>query len=51
MIYELEESGLSVSSQIILPVFLKDIALGLGFKIDLLVEETVIVEIKSVREL
>ena len=51
MIYELQESGLSVRSQVVLPVFYKDIVLELGFKIDLLIEETVTVEIKSVREL
>ena len=51
MIYELEKSGLSVRSQVILPVFYKEVVLELGFKIDLLVEERLIVEIKSVREL
>ncbi len=51
MIYELQEAGLSVRSQVVLPVFYNDVVLELGFKIDLLIEETVIVEIKSVREL
>ncbi len=51
MIYELEESALTIRSQVILPVFYKDIVLELSFKIDLLIEESVIVEIKSVREL
>ena len=32
MIYEIQESGLSVRSQVILPVFYKDIVLELGFK-------------------
>ena len=51
MIYELGEAGLSVQSQVVLPVFYNDVVLELGFKVDLLIEETVIVEIKSVREL
>ncbi|WP_111672516.1 GxxExxY protein [Algoriphagus litoralis] len=48
MAYELIRSGLKVRTQVPLPVIYKEIKLELGFRIDLLVEESVIVEIKSV---
>lgn len=48
MAYELIKNGLRVRSQVPLPVVYKEIRLELGFRIDLLVEESVIVEIKSV---
>lgn len=40
--------GLSVRRQVALPVFYKGENIGLDFKIDLLVEEEVIVELKTV---
>ncbi|WP_312553369.1 GxxExxY protein [Empedobacter brevis] len=49
--YELIESGLKVRTQIPLPVIYKDIRLELGYRIDVLVEEQVIIEIKSVETL
>jgi GxxExxY protein len=48
LLYELKLSGLFAASQIVLPVFYKNIQLDLGFRIDVLVEDTVIIEIKSV---
>lgn len=48
MAYELMKNGLHVRTQVPLPVIYKEIKLELGFRIDLLVEESVIVEIKSV---
>ncbi|MDP3199760.1 MAG: GxxExxY protein [Algoriphagus sp.] len=48
MAYELIKAGLKVRTQVPLPVIYKEIKLELGFRIDLLVEESVIVEIKSV---
>lgn len=48
MAYELMKNGLNVRTQVPLPVIYKEIKLELGFRIDLLVEESVIVEIKSV---
>jgi len=49
--YELELLGLKVQRQLSLPVVYKGRELGVGDRIDLLVEETVIIEIKAVQEL
>ena len=49
--FELGKRGLSVVSQRGLPVVYEEVKLDLGFRIDLLVEDRVIVEIKSVEAL
>lgn len=49
--YELLESGLAVSTQLPLPVVYKNIKLDIGFRIDILVENQIIIEIKSVEML
>ena len=49
--YELLEEGLDVKVQMGLPVQYNSVLLELGFRVDLLVEDQVIVEIKSVQEL
>ncbi|GCD78497.1 hypothetical protein JCM31826_19790 [Thermaurantimonas aggregans] len=46
--YELKSSGIEVRKQVVLPVVYKGIKLNAGYRIDLLVENKVIVEIKSV---
>lgn len=51
LFYELTESGLSVEKQVELPVEYKGIEIDAGYRIDLLVEDTVILELKSVKEL
>jgi len=51
LIYELMEMNLNVKSQLGLPVHYNDIVLELGFRIDILVEDQIIIEIKSVTEL
>lgn len=51
MAYELTNKGLKVLMQHPIPVSYKEEILELGFKADLLVEEKVIVEIKSVESL
>ena len=45
---ELLEKGLHARPEVGLPVFYKGLKLGLGFRLDILVEESVIIEIKSV---
>jgi len=45
---ELDEMGLKVESQVPIPVYYKGIDLGLGFRIDLMVEDILIIELKSV---
>jgi GxxExxY protein len=49
--YELGSSGLRVERQKPLPITYKDIHLDYGYRIDLLVENTVIIELKSVEAL
>ena len=46
--YELTKRGLLSQRQAPLPVIYDDLKMDIGFRIDLLVEETVIVELKSV---
>jgi len=46
--YELNHHGLHVKRQLALPVVYKDVKLDAGYRIDLMVENKVIVEIKSV---
>lgn len=49
--YELEKEGLKVKKELPVPVVYDDIELDVGFRLDLLVENKVIVEIKSVEKL
>ncbi|MEQ8302135.1 MAG: GxxExxY protein [Cyclobacteriaceae bacterium] len=48
---ELVDSGLIVATQVPLPVIYKDIKLEIGFRIDILVENQVVIEVKSVEML
>lgn len=48
LFYELGKQGLKVRNEVALPVSYKDISLDIGYRIDLLVEGKVIVEIKAV---
>ena len=49
--YELKLSGYGVKTQVGLPVQYKGISLELGFRIDIVVDDLVIVEVKSVEAL
>jgi GxxExxY protein len=49
--FELAERGLNVEAQKPLPVIYKDVHLDAGYRLDLLVEDQVIVEIKAVEQL
>ena len=49
--YELRSLGLEVSQQVAMPFIYKDIQLEVGYRIDILVENKVILEIKSVENL
>ncbi|HEU4832765.1 MAG TPA: GxxExxY protein [Pyrinomonadaceae bacterium] len=49
--YELKKRGLRVTQQVALPVYYEEVKLNVGFRIDLLVNEKVIIEIKSVEGL
>jgi GxxExxY protein len=45
---ELREQGIAVRTQVVVPLVYKSIELDAGYRIDLLVDESVIVEIKTV---
>lgn len=49
--FELKNAGLRVERQIPVPVVFKEIKLECGYRIDVLVEKSVVVEIKSVDQL
>jgi GxxExxY protein len=48
LFYELVQSGLKVEKQKPLPLVYKDVRLEAGYRIDLLVEDSIVVEIKSI---
>lgn len=49
--YELEKIGLESQRQVMLPINYKGIKLDAGYRIDILVEDEIIVELKSVSKL
>jgi GxxExxY protein len=51
MIYELTERGIRVEQQKPLPVIYRGVKLDCGYRLDLLVQNQVIVEIKAVDEI
>jgi GxxExxY protein len=51
LLYELKQTGLKVKTQLGLPLIYKEIKLEVGYRMDFLVEDSVIVEIKSVEAL
>lgn len=51
MVYELQKEGLSVKNQVALPMIYEDIRVDAGYRIDILVENMVVIEIKSVESL
>lgn len=51
MMHELQLNGLSVNSQVPIDMSYKGVNLGEGLRLDLLVEDSIVVELKSVEEL
>jgi GxxExxY protein len=49
--YDLRELGLGVKTQVPMPLIYKSVKQDVGFRIDLIIEDKVIVEIKSVENL
>ena len=49
--YELAQAGLHVDRQLPLPVVYREVRVDCGYRLDLLVEQEVVVEVKSVREI
>ena len=51
LFYELEKSGLKVEKQKQLPLVYKEVKMELGYRVDIMVENKFIIEIKAVKEL
>ena len=51
MEYELNQRSLAVKKQIPMPVRYGDLAIDIGYRLDLVVEEAVVIELKSVKRL
>ncbi len=51
LFYELKKIGLDVKRQLELPVVYKGMHLETGFRMDLIIEDKLIIEIKAVKEL
>ena len=49
--YELRKKGIDVQTQITLPVMYEDMRIETGYRLDMLVDKHVVVEIKSVEQL
>ncbi|MBI9053447.1 MAG: GxxExxY protein [Bacteroidales bacterium] len=49
--YELLQSGLKVRKQVPLPLIYQEVKLEVGYRVDLLVEDKIIIELKSVESL
>ncbi len=51
LMYELKLQGLKVEKEVLLPITYKELKIDNGYRIDLLVEDKVVVELKTVEEL
>ena len=51
LFYELQKSGVFVEKQKALPLIYEDVKLDAGYRVDLLVEKKIVIEIKSVEAL
>lgn len=51
LVFELRRSGMSVKSNVPLPVEYDDVRISLGFRLDIVVDDYVILELKSVKKL
>jgi len=49
--YELSKAGISFQMEVSLPIKYKEINISCGYRIDLLIEDKLIIELKSVNEL
>lgn len=49
--YDLKEAGLAVAYQVPMPFVYKNVKMDVGYRIDMIVEEKVLIEIKSIEAL
>lgn len=48
LMYELIKTGLNVKKEILMPIIYKEVKLNQGYRIDLLVEDKIVIELKAV---
>lgn len=51
MMYQLKKDGLEVKSQVPIEVFYDEIKLPIAYRLDLIIEDKIVIELKSVEEL
>ena len=51
LVYDLRENGFEVKQQLAMPFIYKEVKQDIGYRIDILVEKKVLIEIKSVENL
>ena len=51
LLYELKKTGLKVEKQKALPLIYEEIKLDIGYRLDIIIEDKLIIEIKSVESL
>jgi GxxExxY protein len=49
--YDLRQTGLQVNQQVSMPLIYKEVKMDTGYRVDLLIENKIIIEIKSVENL
>src|SRR4051812_26635852 len=50
MIYELQKRGLSVRKEVELPVIYEEVRIDVGYRLDLIVNDCVIIELKAIEK-
>lgn len=48
LLYELEQYGLDIKKEVPMPIVYKEVKLNHGYRIDLLVENKIVIELKAV---
>ncbi len=51
LVFELKKEGLNIKKEVPVPVYYEGVKLEIGFRLDLLVEDKVIIEVKSVENI
>ena len=51
LLFEIKKTGLEVRSQVALPMIYESVNMDIGYRIDLLIEQKVLIEIKSVESI
>ena len=50
LVYELTQRGMAVQKQVVLPVIYEDVQIEAGLRLDLLIEDQIVVELKAVEK-